>query len=108
VTFFLKAARAASKIITGVKLISRRAVVYTSARADKVSRTRRPGGEKSPVARASQQDVTRLLVRLTDGDRGVLDDLLPVVYGELRRLAASYLRKERVGHTLQPTALVHE
>src|SRR5918994_2482630 len=57
---------------------------------------------------ASQQDVTRLLVRLTDGDRGVLDDLLPVVYGELRRLAASYLRKERVGHTLQPTALVHE
>src|ERR1044072_8528923 len=57
---------------------------------------------------ASQQEVTRLLVRLTDGDRGVLDDLLPVVYGELRRLAASYLRKERVGHTLQPTALVHE
>ena len=57
---------------------------------------------------ASQQEVTRLLVRLTDGDRGVLDDLLPVVYSELRRLAASYLRKERVGHTLQPTALVHE
>jgi len=60
------------------------------------------------VTTASQQEVTRLLVRLTDGDRGVLDDLLPVVYGELRRLAASYLRKERVGHTLQPTALVHE
>ena len=61
-----------------------------------------------PVTVPSQQDVTRLLVRLTEGDRGVLDDLLPVVYGELRRLAASYLRKERVGHTLQPTALVHE
>ena len=56
----------------------------------------------------SQQEVTRLLVRLTDGDRGVLDDLLPVVYGELRRLASSYLRRERPGHTLQPTALVHE
>ncbi|HEV7890039.1 MAG TPA: sigma-70 family RNA polymerase sigma factor [Pyrinomonadaceae bacterium] len=56
----------------------------------------------------SQQDVTRLLVRLTEGDRGVLDDLLPVVYGELRKLASSYLRRERVGHTLQPTALVHE
>jgi RNA polymerase sigma factor (TIGR02999 family) len=55
-----------------------------------------------------QQDVTRLLVRLTDGDRGVLDELLPVVYGELRKLASSYLRRERVGHTLQPTALVHE
>jgi len=56
----------------------------------------------------SQQDVTRLLVRLTEGDRGVLDELLPVVYGELRKLASSYLRRERVGHTLQPTALVHE
>jgi len=52
--------------------------------------------------------VTRLLVRLTEGDRGVLDELLPVVYGELRKLASSYLRRERVGHTLQPTALVHE
>jgi RNA polymerase sigma-70 factor, ECF subfamily len=56
----------------------------------------------------SQQDVTRLLVRLTDGDRGVLDELLPLIYGELRKLAASYLRRERVSHTLQPTALVHE
>jgi RNA polymerase sigma factor (TIGR02999 family) len=36
------------------------------------------------------------------------DRLLPIVYGELRRLAASYLRRERPGHTLQPTALVHE
>jgi RNA polymerase sigma-70 factor (ECF subfamily) len=36
------------------------------------------------------------------------DRLLPVVYGELRRLAAAYLRGERPGHTLQPTALVHE
>jgi RNA polymerase sigma factor (TIGR02999 family) len=62
----------------------------------------------SPVTVPSQQDVTRLLVRLTEGDRGVLDDLLPVVYGELRKLASSYLRRERVGHTLQPTALVHE
>ena len=56
----------------------------------------------------SQLEVTRLLVRLTDGDRGVLDELLPLIYGELRRLAAGYLRRERVGHTLQPTALVHE
>ena len=37
-----------------------------------------------------------------------LDHLLPLIYGELRRLAASYLRRERPGHTLQPTALVHE
>ncbi|HYH87505.1 MAG TPA: sigma-70 family RNA polymerase sigma factor [Pyrinomonadaceae bacterium] len=56
----------------------------------------------------SQQEVTRLLVRLTDGDRGVLDELLPLIYGELRKLASNYLRRERSGHTLQATALVHE
>jgi RNA polymerase sigma factor (TIGR02999 family) len=43
-----------------------------------------------------------------DPDRQSLDSLLPVVYQELRRLAASYLRRERPGQTLQPTALVHE
>ena len=42
------------------------------------------------------------------GDRQSLDSLLPIVYQELRRLAASYLRRERPGQTLQPTALVHE
>ena len=56
----------------------------------------------------SPHEVTRLLIRLTDGDDGALGDLLPLVYGELRRLAAGYLRRERAGHTLQPTALVHE
>jgi RNA polymerase sigma-70 factor (ECF subfamily) len=43
-----------------------------------------------------------------DRERQSLDSLLPVVYQELRRLAASYLRRERPGQTLQPTALVHE
>jgi RNA polymerase sigma factor (TIGR02999 family) len=56
----------------------------------------------------SQHEVTRLLIRLTDGDGDVLGELLPLVYDELRRLAANYLRRERPGHTLQPTALVHE
>ena len=55
-----------------------------------------------------QQEVTQLLIRLTDGDRAVLDELLPLIYGELRRVAAGYLRRESPGHTLQPTALVHE
>ena len=45
---------------------------------------------------------------MTDADRQSLDSLLPIVYQELRRLAASYLRRERPGQTLQPTALVHE
>src|SRR5262252_5444432 len=53
-------------------------------------------------------DVTQLLERWTSGDRQALDDLTPLVYKELRRLAASHLRKERKSHTLQPTALVHE
>jgi RNA polymerase sigma-70 factor (ECF subfamily) len=45
---------------------------------------------------------------MMDPDRQSLDTLLPIVYQELRRLAASYLRHERKGQTLQPTALVHE
>ncbi len=51
---------------------------------------------------------TQLLISLTKGDRDAADALLPVIYNELRSLAANYLRRERVDHTLQPTALVHE
>ena len=54
------------------------------------------------------QAVTRLLVRWTEGDPAALENLLPLVYDELRRLARSYLQRERSGHTLQSTALVHE
>jgi RNA polymerase sigma factor (TIGR02999 family) len=54
------------------------------------------------------QDVTALLLDWSRGDPAALDRLLPVVYAELRRMAARQLRGERVGHTLQPTALVHE
>jgi RNA polymerase sigma factor (TIGR02999 family) len=53
-------------------------------------------------------DVTQLLVQWANGDEHALDDLTPLVYKELRLLAASHLRKERKSHTLQPTALVHE
>jgi RNA polymerase sigma factor (TIGR02999 family) len=53
-------------------------------------------------------DVTALLVEWARGDRYALDRLLPLVYDELRRIAARQLRRERAGHTLQPTALVHE
>ena len=52
--------------------------------------------------------VTGLLVELSDGRQDVLDELLPLIYDELKRLAASYLRRERPDHTLQPTALVNE
>jgi RNA polymerase sigma-70 factor (ECF subfamily) len=53
-------------------------------------------------------EVTLLLVEWAKGNENALNDLMPLVYRELRQLAASYLRKERQGHTLQPTALVHE
>src|ERR1700687_6359151 len=53
-------------------------------------------------------EVTLLLAEWAKGNQRALDDLTPLVYRELRQLAASYLRKERQGHTLQPTALVHE
>lgn len=55
-----------------------------------------------------QQGVTELLVAWGDGDKAALDELMPVVYDELRRLAQNYLSRERQGHTLQTTALVHE
>jgi RNA polymerase sigma factor (TIGR02999 family) len=51
---------------------------------------------------------TALLVRWKNGDQSALDQLLPLVYDELRRLARSYLQRERAQHTLQSTALVHE
>ncbi|MCL2659056.1 MAG: ECF-type sigma factor [Acidobacteriaceae bacterium] len=54
------------------------------------------------------KNVTRLLVAWRNGDQRAYEELVPLVYDELRRLAASYLRRDRPDHTLQPTALVHE
>src|SRR5947208_4732643 len=51
----------------------------------------------------SQSDVTLLLKRLREGDKGVLHQLVPVVHGELHRLASGYMRYERPNHTLQTT-----
>jgi RNA polymerase sigma factor (TIGR02999 family) len=56
----------------------------------------------------SPGDVTRLLQAWQEGDEAARDRLIPVVYEELRRRAAQYLRRERRGHTLRPTDLVHE
>jgi RNA polymerase sigma factor (TIGR02999 family) len=52
--------------------------------------------------------VTRFLQRWQDGDREALEAITPLVYRELRRIAASHLRRERSGHTLHPTELLHE
>src|SRR5262249_49848385 len=53
-------------------------------------------------------DVTRILSKIENGDAAAADQLLPLVYDELRRLAAQRLMHEPPGHTLEPTALVHE
>ena len=63
---------------------------------------RRPGGD------APAGDITRLLQAHGAGDRAALDELLRLLYDELRRVARARLRGERAGHTLQTTALVHE
>ena len=52
--------------------------------------------------------IAALFRKLRDGDRGALDELMPQVYDELRRIARSFMRRQRPGHTLQPTALVNE
>jgi RNA polymerase sigma-70 factor (ECF subfamily) len=52
--------------------------------------------------------LTVLLRQVKEGDKSALDSLVPLAYAELRRLADSYLRRERSDHTLQPTALIHE
>ncbi len=52
--------------------------------------------------------ITAILARACNGDRSAPAELLPLVYDELHRLARGYLASERAGHTLQPTALVHE
>jgi RNA polymerase sigma factor (TIGR02999 family) len=60
------------------------------------------------TVRSSSGDVTRLLQRWGDGDAQAMADLLPLLYDDLRRLAAVHLRRQPPGHTLQPTALVNE
>ena len=61
-----------------------------------------------PNAQTSQHDVTQLLKAWSAGDKAVQDQLIELTIDELRRRAQGYLRRERQGHTLQPTALVNE
>lgn len=66
-----------------------------------------PYNKKAALAPRTET-VTVLLQLWSQGDQAALNRLMPLVYGELRRLAASFLAQERPGHTLQPTAVVHE
>lgn len=62
----------------------------------------------TPIHMAAEEDITQLLKQASCGEQRAVDVLLPVVYDELRRIAERSLRRERVDHTLQTTALVHE
>ncbi len=60
------------------------------------------------MSERTPSEITQMLIELTGGNKDVVNQILPHIYDELRRLAGSYLRRERSDHTLQPTALVHE
>jgi RNA polymerase sigma factor (TIGR02999 family) len=71
----------------------------------------RPGLSKSLIFGQKvdgSHDITQILLKWSDGDSAALEELLPLVQDELRRLAVRYLKHERENHTLQPTALVNE
>lgn len=67
-----------------------------------------PQDDATSPAPASDEALSQLLERWSDGEPEALEELLPLVYDELRRLAQRHMRRERAAHTLQPTALVHE
>ena len=58
--------------------------------------------------KTSSDEVTQLLIDWGRGDQAALDQLLPLIYQELHQIAGGYLSRERPGHTIQPTALIHE
>ena len=60
------------------------------------------------MPKPNPHEVTQLLLAWSEGDKAAMDRLIPLVYGELRRLAKQHMRRERAGHTLQTTALIHE
>ena len=60
------------------------------------------------MSQAKQENITQLLLEVSNGNEAAVNFLLPVIYDELKKIASNYLRRERVNHTLQPTALVHE
>ena len=76
------------------------------------SLTRLPGSVRSSreyvMTEAPSHDVTQLLIDWSNGNREALDQLIPLVYAELRRLAHGYLSRQATGHSLQTTALINE
>ncbi len=65
-------------------------------------------GDSSQMPTPNSHEITQLLLAWSEGNKAALNQLMPLVYDELRRLARHYMRNERAGHTLQTTALIHE
>src|SRR5262245_45091597 len=78
------------------------------AAGDRIRPSRSVPMSSSGQNAASPGEITRLLIAWKSGDAGAINQLIPIVYGELHRMAERLLRNERPGHTLQPTAIVHE
>ena len=80
----------------------------SSGAAYRISKITTANLQEYEMADESSQMITQLLLDASSGKQDAVDALFPIVYAEMRRLSASYLRRERPGHTLQSTALVHE
>jgi len=88
-----------------------RAPLGLSSFSRSLSETKSSGTSGKPAEKnmeSSPPSVSHLLQRWSAGDGTALDELMPLVYGELRRLARRYMRHQAAGHTLQTTALIHE
>src|SRR4029453_2230171 len=96
--------------VTARSYITRQMEVHCVMRESHDIAPKREPGERPGAAGQGDgpREVTRLLLDWSRGDVRARDELMPLVYGELRRRAAPSLRRERTGHTLVPTALVHE
>ena len=66
------------------------------------------GGSHSPVMQSSPLEVTKLLNEWRNGNPAALEQLMPVVYAELHKLARRHMQRQNPSHTLQTTALIHE
>ena len=75
---------------------------------DRIGVEEKPRCRGRAQGRQSVSDVTRILTAIEQGDARASEELLPLVYNELRRMAAHKMSSEPAGHTLHPTALVHE
>lgn len=83
--------------------------IFSSGKEPAFPRSLHGSAELStPEQERLRGEVTVLLQQVSSGDTDAVENLMPLVYDELRRLARSFMRRERTDHTLQPTALVHE